>query len=120
MSDFQKTIEAKYPNTTDCLVLSRQIEALIIEEDFYRKQFDTKASEIIHNYLIAKRKWFEVFNCEVKLAGKKAELIGDIITYYSSVDEKRINESVQKNINQRIILGVLILLAGIGIVIQKK
>ena len=108
MATFVQNLESKYPYSNNCEVLTKQIEELIIEQDFYRKQLDSKAGEAINNLLLAKKKWFEIYGCDVALSGKKAQMVGELISDYQQKDEERIKKQNRKDILTRLLIGISI------------
>ena len=55
MAYLEVELAKEFPFTNDCLKLNDQIDRLIINESFWRNQFNGNQANATHNFLIGKR-----------------------------------------------------------------
>lgn len=102
---------AEYPEVSDCFALSKQIEILKDDIDYYRKRFKKGPADIRQKLLNEKEELFFVLDCQKKINEKRQNDTKVIFDKYATIAEQRI---VPDSIKQR---NILIAVTGIIIVV---
>jgi len=107
-----------FPETKNCVELDRQINKLVNNTDFWRKQFNEEQASASKSLSDRKKKQSQDLNCAKVIEAERGKVISSIFKKYSEVDKTRIEtESIQKR-NKQVIFGGAILIIGLGIIIS--
>lgn len=122
MAVLSKDLAKEFPYTDDCELLSRQIELLVINKDYWSRQFNNFEADATNNYLIAKKKWHDVYGCVSKVETIKQKDVSSIIDTYTEQDKLRIQAKTDLEVKKRNIIGgsVLILALLMIVFLSKK
>jgi hypothetical protein len=107
-----------FPETKDCIELDRQINKLVNNTDFWRKQFNEEQANASKGLSDLKKKQSQDQNCAKKIAEERGKVLSTIANKYSEVDRIRIETDSIKKRNKQIAFGGAILLIGLGIIIS--
>jgi Fe2+ transport system protein B len=111
-------LSLNFPETKNCLELDRQINKLVNNSDYWRKQFNEEQANASKSLSDSRKKQSQNQNCAKVIAEERGKVISSIADKYSEVDRIRIQtESIQKR-NKQIAFGGAILLIGLGIIIS--
>jgi Fe2+ transport system protein B len=111
-------LSLNFPETKNCLELDRQINKLVNNSDYWRKQFNEEQANASKSLSDSRKKQSQDQNCAKVIAEERGKVISSIADKYSEVDRIRIQtESIQKR-NKQIAFGGAILLIGLGIIIS--
>jgi Fe2+ transport system protein B len=111
-------LSLNFPETKNCLELDRQINKLVNNSDYWRKQFNEEQANASKSLSDSKKKQSQNQNCAKVIAEERGKVVSSIADKYSEVDRIRIQtESIQKR-NKQIAFGGAILLIGLGIIIS--
>jgi len=111
-------LSLNFPETKNCLELDRQINKLVNNSDYWRKQFNEEQANASKSLSDKRKKQSQDQNCAKVIAEERGKVVSSIADKYSEVDRIRIQtESIQKR-NKQIAFGGAILLIGLGIIIS--
>ena len=111
-------LSLNFPETKNCLELDRQINKLVNNSDYWRKQFNEEQANASKSLSDSRKKQSQDQNCAKVIAEERGKVVSSIADKYSEVDRIRIQtESIQKR-NKQIAFGGAILLIGLGIIIS--
>lgn len=111
-------LSLNFPETKNCLELDRQINKLVNNSDYWRKQFNEEQANASKSLSDSRKKQSQDQNCAKVIAEERGKVISSIADKYSEVDRIRIQtESIQKR-NKQIAFGGAILLIGLGVIIS--
>ena len=113
-------LEKEFPYTKDCETLKAQLDRLIINETYWRTNFNSKEADASRNYIIAKTKWFNNYGCDSNLSSIKINDIKTIADNYGTQDKTRIDLYNKKQRQIRLIIGISTMILGLGIIIAFK
>jgi hypothetical protein len=117
MAVLSKDLSKEFPYTDNCELLAQQIDLLIINKDYWSRQFNNFESGATNNFLLAKKKWYEVYGCVAKVETIKMKDVGDVIGVFTDIDEARIESKTDADVKKRIIIGGSVLVLGLGMII---
>lgn len=117
MAVSSKDLSKEFPYTENCELLAQQIELLIINKDYWSRQFNNFESGATNNFLSAKKKWFDIYGCISKVEAIKMKGVGDVIENFKDIDEARIDLKTDADVKKRIIVGGSVLVLGLGMII---
>ena len=113
-------LSTSFPETKDCLELEQQINKLINNVDYWRKQGNEGEGNASKSLLDIRKEQSDKNGCDKKIMQQRGDVINAIFDKYSSVDKIRIQtESIQKR-NKQIIFGGAVLLIAFGMLITIK
>jgi hypothetical protein len=107
-----------FPETKDCVELNRQINKLVSNTDFWRKELNEEQANPSKTLSDSKKKQSQDLNCAKVIAEQRGKVISSIADKYSEVDRIRIETDSIKKRNKQIAFGGAILLIGLGIIIS--
>ena len=111
-------LSLNFPNTKDCLELDRQINKLVNNTDYWRKQFNESEANASKTLSDLKKKQSQDKNCAKIIAQERGKVISSIADKYTEVDKIRIETDSIKKRNKQIAFGGAILLIGLGVIIS--
>lgn len=117
------SLATDYPSTNDCMELQKQVEKLLVQKDYYARNFDdAPLLAEITPFLADKKAKMVVLQCDKKNIASKGAMIDYYISKYSAVDKDRIEPDSIAQAKKRIIIGggILILALGILLIATKK
>jgi hypothetical protein len=117
MAVLSKDLSKEFPYTDNCELLAKQIDLLIINKDYWSRQFNNAEADATNNFLLAKKKWYDVYGCVSKLESIKMKVVGDVIENFTDIDEARIESKTSSEVKKRIIVGGSVLVLGLGMII---
>jgi len=117
MAVLQKDLSKEFPYTDNCELLAQQIDLLIINKDYWSRQFNNFESGATNNFLLAKKKWYDVYGCISKVESIKQKDVGDVIENFKDIDEARIESKTDIDVKKRIIIGGSVLVLGLVMII---
>lgn len=122
MAVSSKDLAKEFPYTDDCELLARQIELLVINKDYWARQFNNTEADATNNFLMAKKKWYDVYGCVSKVEAIKQKDVSSIIETYTEQDKARIEAKTSTEVKKRNIIGgsVLVLALLMIIFLSKK
>ena len=120
MAFTEAELSKEFPFTTDCLKMNDQIERLLINESFWRNQFDDYQANATHNFLIGKRSWFAKYKCQPIVEKEALKSVDEVFNKIKPQDKARIEAESKKQANIRLAFGGVILLMGLLLVLKKE
>jgi hypothetical protein len=117
MAVLSKDLSKEFPYTDNCELLAQQIDLLIINKDYWSRQFNNAEADATNNFLLAKKKWYDVYGCISKVESIKMKVVGDVIENFTDIDEARIELKTSSEVKKRIIVGGSVLVLGLGMII---
>jgi hypothetical protein len=117
MAVLSKDLSKEFPYTDNCELLAQQIDLLIINKDYWSRQFNNAEADATNNFLLAKKKWYDVYGCISKVESIKMKVVGDVIENFTDIDEARIESKTSSEVKKRIIVGGSVLVLGLGMII---
>jgi hypothetical protein len=109
-------IRTAFPYSNDCVELQKTIDKIINEKSFYALKLKTSEIKNLDIRLNELNSFFTKINCEMVLGNKKLEQVSVISEKYQDVDKIRIESENKKAVNNRIYIGVGIVLLGVSII----
>lgn len=106
-----------YPTSDDCFWIEKTINRIINEKSFYAIKMNSAELTVLDQRLKELQDDFAKKNCEMVLGNKKIEEVSDIVKKYGEIDKARIESQSIAERNKRIIIGIGIILAGVGIIL---
>lgn len=120
MAYLEVELAKEFPFTTDCLKMNDQIERLLINESFWRNQFNEKEANATHNFLLGKRSWSEKYKCLPVVERESLKMVDEVLTKILPQDKARIEDESKKQAMVRIAFGGVVLLMGLLILLKNK
>jgi hypothetical protein len=120
MAFLEVELAKEFPFTTDCLKMNDQIDRLIINESFWRNQFNGKEAEATHNFLLGKRAWFERYKCTPIVEREALKGVDEVLGKLKPIDKARIDAESKKQTKVRLIFGGVVLSVVLAVLILKK
>lgn len=122
MAVLSKDLSKEFPYTDNCELLARQIDLLIINKDYWSRQLNNTESNATNNFLLAKKKWYEVYGCISKVESIRQKELGEVIENFTEIDKDRIESKTSLEVKKRTIIGgsVLVLALLMIIFLTKK
>jgi hypothetical protein len=120
MAYLEVELAKEFPFTTDCLKMNDQIDRLIINESFWRNQFNEKEANATHNFLLGKRSWFAKYKCQPIVEREALKSVDEVINKIQPQDKARIEGESKKQATVRIAFGGVVLLVALLLVFKKK
>lgn len=117
MAVLSKDLSKEFPYTDNCELLARQIELLIINKDYWSRQFNNSESDATNNFLLAKKKWYDIYGCISKVEAIKQKDVSSVIDNFRDIDETRIESKTDADVKKRIIIGGSVLVLGLVMII---
>jgi hypothetical protein len=117
MAVLSKDLSKEFPYTDNCELLASQIELLIINKDYWSRQFNNSEADATNNFLLAKKKWYEVYGCISKVESIKQKEVGEVIGNFTEIDKTRIESKTSSEVKKRIIIGGSVLVLGLVMII---
>lgn len=118
---YSQELLAQYPEVKDCFALSKQIDILKDDIDYWRKRFKKGQADIREKLLKEKEELFFVLSCPAKINEKRQADTKAIFDKYATEAEQRIVPDSIKTRNTLIVLtGIIILISGVIIYQNKK
>ena len=120
MAYLEVELAKEFPFTTDCLKMNDQIDRLLINESFWRNQFNEREANATHNFLLGKRSWFAKFKCQAIVEKEALKIVDDVLNKVKPQDKARIDAESKKQARVRIAFGGVVLLMALLIVLKNK
>ena len=120
MAILEAELAKEFPFTTDCLKMNDQIDRLIINESFWRNQFDEGQANATHNFLLGKRAWFDKYKCLPIVERESLKGVDEVLNKLQPQDKARIEAESKKQTNIRIAFGGVVLLMALLLILKKK
>lgn len=120
MAYLEVELAKEFPFTTDCLKMNDQIDRLIINESFWRNQFNEKEANATHNFLLGKRSWFAKYKCQPIVEREALKSVDEVLNKVKPQDKARIEAESKKQVRVRIAFGGVVLLMALLVVLKKK
>lgn len=117
MAVLSKDLSKEFPYTDNCELLARQIELLIINKDYWSRQFNNSEADATNNFLLAKKKWYDIYGCISKVEAIKQKDVSSVIDNFRDIDETRIESKTDADVKKRIIIGGSVLVLGLVMII---
>jgi hypothetical protein len=115
-------LSEEFPYTEDCELLAKQIDLLVINKDYWSRQFNQGEANATNNFLMAKKKWYDVYGCISKVEAIKQKDVSSIIDTYTEQDKARIEAKTSEEVKKRNLIGgsVLVLALVMIVFLSKK
>ena len=120
MAYLEVELAKEFPFTTDCLKMNDQIERLLVNESFWRNQFNEKEANATRNFLLGKRSWFEKYKCLAVVEREALKSVDEVLGKIQPQDKARIEAESKKQARIRIAFGGVVLLVALLLVLKKK
>ena len=120
MAFTEAELSKEFPFTTDCLKMNDQIDRLIINESFWRNQFNNGEANATHNFLLGKRTWFERYKCLPIVEKEALKGVDDVLNRLAPQDRARIEAESKKQTTVRLIFGGVVLSVVLLVVLKLK
>lgn len=120
MAYLEVELAKEFPFTTDCLKMNDQIDRLIINESFWRNQFNTKEANATHNFLLGKRSWFQKYKCLPIVEKEALKGVDEVLNKIAPQDRARIEAESKKQTNVRLIFGGVVLSVVLLVILKLK
>jgi hypothetical protein len=120
MAYLEVELAKEFPFTTDCLKMNDQIDRLIINESFWRNQFNEREANATHNFLLGKRSWFAKYKCQPIVEREALKSVDDVLNKVQPQDKARIEAESNKQARVRLAFGGVVLLVVLLVVFKKK
>lgn len=120
MAFLEVELAKEFPFTTDCIKMNEQIDRLIINESFWRNNFNEKEANATHNFLLGKRSWFERYKCMPKVEAEALKSVDEVLNKLQPIDKARIEAESKKQTKVRIAFGGVVLLVALLVLLKKK
>jgi hypothetical protein len=117
MAVLSKDLSKEFPYTDNCELLASQIDLLIINKDYWSRQFNNSEADATNNFLMAKKKWYEVYGCISKVETIKQKDVSSVIETYTEQDKTRIESKTDADVKKRNIIGGSVLVIGLLMII---
>ena len=117
MAVSSSNLSKEFPYTENCELLAKQIDLLIINKEYWSRQFNNSEADATNNFLLAKKKWYDVYGCISKVEAIKQKDVSSIIENFTDIDEARIESKTDVDVKKRIIIGGSVLVLGLGMII---
>lgn len=120
MAFLEVELAKEFPFTTDCLKMNDQIDRLVINESFWRNQFNEGQANATHNFLLGKRSWFEKYKCLPVVEKEALKSVDEVLNKLAPQDKARIEAESKKQTMVRIAFGGTVLLMALLLILKKK
>jgi hypothetical protein len=120
MAYLEVELAKEFPFTTDCLKMNDQIDRLLINESFWRNQFNEREANATRNFLLGKRSWFEKYKCQPIVEKEALKSVDDVFNKIQPQDKARIEAESKKQAKIRLAFGGVVLLMALLVVLKKK
>ena len=117
MAVLSKDLAKEFPYTDNCELLARQIELLTINKEYWSRQFNDSESNDTNKFLLAKKKWYEVYGCLSKISEIKSKDITSVVQNYTNIDKTRIDAKTTSDVLKKNIIGGSILILSLLMII---
>lgn len=116
------SLATDFPKTNDCMELQTQVEKLLVDKDYYAKQFDEVRLAEITPFLADKKALMVVLQCDKKNIATKGAMVDYYVKKYGAVDKDRIEPDSKAEAKKRIIVGggILVLAFGVLLIATNK
>jgi hypothetical protein len=113
-------LQLVFPPTKDCVQLRNQIDRLITNTDYWAKNYNQVEYKASVNYLAQKKKIYADSGCENKVLKIQLDAAKNIADIYGIQDKARIESQNTKEVNNRKLIGISILLSSLIMIIMLK
>lgn len=122
MAILSKDLSKEFPYTDNCELLAKQIDLLVINKEYWSRQFNNTEADATNNFLMAKKKWYDVYGCISKVEEIRQKDVKSIIETYTEQDKARIEAKTSAEVKKRNLIGgsVLVLALVMIIFLSKK
>jgi hypothetical protein len=122
MAVLSKDLSKEFPYTDNCELLAKQIDLLVINKEYWSRQFNNTEADATNNFLMAKKKWYDVYGCISKVEEIRQKDVKSIIETYTEQDKARIEAKTSAEVKKRNLIGgsVLVLALVMIIFLSKK
>ena len=112
------SLQTDFPNTNDCIELQSQLEKLLVRQDYLARNFLDSDLQQLKPFLSAKKDLMKTLECDKKNIQDKGAMIDYYVNKYSAVDKDRIEPDSISQARKRVFIGALILIVGLGLLIE--
>ena len=122
MAISSSNLSKEFPYTEDCELLAKQIDLLVINKDYWSRQFNQGEANATNNFLMAKKKWYDVYGCLSKVEAIKMKDVSSVIQTYNEQDKARIEAQTSAEVKKRNLIGASVLVLSLLMIlfINKK
>ena len=122
MAVSSSNLSKEFPYTENCELLAKQIDLLVINKDYWSRQFNQGEANATNNFLMAKKKWYDVYGCLSKVEAIKMKDVSSVIQTYNEQDKARIEAQTSAEVKKRNLIGgsVLVLALLMIVFLSKK
>jgi uncharacterized protein YrrD len=120
MGILEVQLSKEFPFTTDCLKINDQIDRLIVNESFWRNQFNEYQANATQNFLIGKRSWFEKYKCLPIVEREALKSVDEVLNKLAPQDRTRIEDINKKQTNVKLIFGGVVLSVVLLVLLKLK
>jgi hypothetical protein len=122
MAVSSSNLSKEFPYTENCELLAKQIDLLVINKDYWSRQFNQGEANATDNFLMAKKKWYDVYGCLSKVEAIKMKDVSSVIQTYNEQDKARIEAQTSAEVKKRNLIGgsVLVLALLMIVFLSKK
>jgi hypothetical protein len=117
MAILSKDLAKEFPYTDDCELLARQIELLVINKDYWSRQFNNAEADATNNFLMAKKKWYDVYGCVSKVEEIRQKDVKSIVETFTEEDKLRIGKKTDAEVKKRNIIGASVLVIALVMIV---
>lgn len=110
-------LSKEFPYTEDCELLAKQIDLLVINKDYWSRQFNQGEANATNNFLMAKKKWYDVYGCLSKVEAIKMKDVSSVIQTYTEQDKARIEAQTASEVKKRNIIGASVLVLALVMIV---
>ena len=120
MAYTEAQLAKEFPFTNDCLKMNDQIDRLIINESFWRNQFNNAEANATHNFLLGKRSWFQKYKCLPIVEKEALKGVDEVLNKIAPQDRARIEAESKKQTTVRLIFGGVVLSVVLLVILKLK
>lgn len=110
-------IREAFPYSNDCIEIQKTIDKVVNERSFEALKSSNSDASLLSKRLAELERFFEKSNCSLVLGNLKTQQVADVASKYNEIDRVRIEEETDKQVRKRVLIGVSVFLAGLGIVL---
>jgi hypothetical protein len=117
MAVLSKDLSKEFPYTDNCELLAKQIDLLVINKEYWSRQFNNAEADATNNFLMAKKKWYDVYGCISKVEEIRQKDVKSIIETYTEQDKARIEAKTSAEVKKRNLIGASVLVLALVMII---
>lgn len=113
-------LELVFPPTKDCEQMRNQIDRLIINQDYWAKQFNEAERLGTKAFLDRKKADYNLLDCDAKIVAMQVDNVKLVADTFKKQDQERINADIEKQANNRKLIGVGVILSAVLLIILMR